>query len=93
VPDKYYRGPQQKLPGSLTRITGVLNKNYRGPQQKLPGSSTKTTGVLNKSSKFLSCKVATFLRLAAFPCIVLLFSMLFKQQQQEGGKRVGILHE
>ena len=33
VPDKNYRGPRQKLPGSPTKTTGVPDKNYRGPQQ------------------------------------------------------------
>jgi len=49
VPNKYYRGAQQVLPGCPTKITGVSDKNYRGPQQVLPGSSTKTTGAPNKS--------------------------------------------
>ena len=31
--DGDYRGPQQALPGSLARTTGVPNKHYRGPQQ------------------------------------------------------------
>src|SRR3954463_128877 len=33
ITDGDYRGPQQKLPGSPTKTTGVPNKNYRGPQQ------------------------------------------------------------
>jgi hypothetical protein len=48
VPNKYYRGPQQALPGSPTKTTGAPNKNYRGAQQVLPGSPTKTTGVPDK---------------------------------------------
>ena len=48
VPNKYYRGAQQVLPGSLTKSTGVSNKYYRGAQQVLPGSLTNTTGVPNK---------------------------------------------
>jgi hypothetical protein len=43
-----YRGAQQGLPGSLTRITGVPNKDYRGAQQGLPGSLTRITGVPDK---------------------------------------------
>jgi hypothetical protein len=42
VPDKRYRGAQQKLPGCPTKTTGVPNKDYRGAQQKLPGCPTST---------------------------------------------------
>jgi hypothetical protein len=48
TPFPTYRGPQQELPGSPTRTTGVPNKKYRGPQQKVPGSPTRVTGVPNK---------------------------------------------
>jgi hypothetical protein len=49
TPPATYRGAQQVLPGSPTRVTGVSNKNYRGAQQVLPGSPTKATGVSNKN--------------------------------------------
>lgn len=41
VPNKTYRGREQKLPGCRAKTTGVPDKSCRGPRQILPGLPTR----------------------------------------------------
>jgi len=62
VPNKYYRGPRQILPGCPASLTGVPDKDYRGPQQILPGAPT------NSRKKFLQMEDAVMLPCSSVLC-------------------------
>jgi hypothetical protein len=57
VPNKKYRGTQQKLPGCPTRITGVPNKKYRGTQQVGSGNLLQVSGFFAFRGVSLYCYV------------------------------------
>jgi hypothetical protein len=57
VPNKKYRGAQQKVPGCPTKSTGVPNKKYRGAQQGGLGNFLQASGFFAFCKGSLYCYV------------------------------------